>query len=49
MSILEQGRVRLDDLISHRLPLEEWEEAFDLCARGEGIKVLISAARPRLG
>jgi len=43
MRILEQGRVRLDDLISHRMPLEKWEEAFDLCTRGEGIKVLISA------
>jgi L-iditol 2-dehydrogenase len=42
MRILEQGRVHLDDLISHRLPLEQWKDAFDLCARGEGIKVLIS-------
>jgi L-iditol 2-dehydrogenase len=40
--ILEQGRVRLDDLISHRMPLGQWREAFDLCTRGEGIKVLIS-------
>jgi len=46
MRILEQGRVRLDDLISHRLPLEAWKDAFDLCTRGEGIKVLISA-RPQ--
>jgi L-iditol 2-dehydrogenase len=44
MRILEQGRVRLDDLITHRMPLERWREAFDLCARGEGIKVLISVA-----
>ena len=43
MRILEQERVRLDDLISHRMPLERWKEAFDLCTRGEGIKVLISA------
>ncbi len=41
--ILEQERVRLDDLISHRMPLEKWKEAFDPCTRGEGIKVLISA------
>jgi len=45
MRILEQGRVRLDDLISHRLPLEKWKDAFELCARGEGIKVLL-LARP---
>jgi L-iditol 2-dehydrogenase len=42
MRILEQGRVRLDDLVTHRLPLEQWRDAFDLCTRGEGIKVLIS-------
>ena len=42
MRILEQRRVRLDDLISHRMPLEQWKDAFDLCTRGEGIKVLIS-------
>ena len=44
LRILEQERVRLDDLISHRLPLDEWEKAFDLCRRGEGIKVLLSAS-----
>jgi L-iditol 2-dehydrogenase len=49
MRILEQGRVRLDDLVSHRLPLERWEEAFDLCARGEGIKVLIFPRDPQKG
>ena len=42
MRILEQRRVRLDDLITHRIPLEQWKDAFDLCTRGEGIKVLIS-------
>jgi L-iditol 2-dehydrogenase len=42
MRILEQSRVRLDDLVTHRLPLEQWRDAFDLCTRGEGIKVLIS-------
>jgi L-iditol 2-dehydrogenase len=43
MRILEQGRVSLDDLISHRMPLEQWQEAFELCTSGEGIKVLIDA------
>jgi L-iditol 2-dehydrogenase len=42
MRILQQGRVRLDDLISHRMPLERWQDAFDLCTTGEGLKVLIS-------
>lgn len=42
MRILEQGRVCLDDLISQRMPLEEWREAFRLCTRGGGIKPLIS-------
>jgi len=42
MRILEQGRVRLGDLITHRMPLDRWKDAFDLCTTGEGIKVLIS-------
>lgn len=40
--ILEQGRVKLGDLISHRLPLDEWRLGFDLCERKEGLKVLLS-------
>lgn len=43
MRILDQGRVRLDDLITHRMPLEQWQEAFELCTKGDGIKVLLSA------
>ena len=40
--ILEQGKVRLDDLITHRLPLTEWRTAFDLCEQQQGLKALIS-------
>jgi len=43
MRILEQGRVRLDDLISHRMPLAQWKDAFALCTSGQGLKVLIDA------
>jgi L-iditol 2-dehydrogenase len=40
--ILEQGRVTLKDLITHRLPLAQWRRAFDLCEQKKGLKVLIS-------
>src|SRR5690606_17035435 len=42
LAILEQGRVRLDDLITHRLPLQEWQQGFDLCERREALKVVLS-------
>lgn len=41
MRIYESGRIRLGDLITAKLPLSQWEHAFDLCARKEGIKVLL--------
>lgn len=31
LKILNQRAIRLDDLITHALPLEAWKEAFDLC------------------
>jgi L-iditol 2-dehydrogenase len=42
MKILGQRAVRLDDLITHRLPLAQWREGFDLCESKEAIKVLIT-------
>jgi L-iditol 2-dehydrogenase len=42
MRILAHGRVRLADLVSDRLPLDRWEEAFRLCMDKEAVKVLIN-------
>jgi L-iditol 2-dehydrogenase len=39
--ILYQGRVQLGDLISHRLPLDEWQQGFDLCRKQSALKVLL--------
>ena len=41
MRILAQGRMRFNDLITARMPLDEWEEAFRLCMDKEAIKVVI--------
>ena len=41
LAILEAGGVRLTDMISHRLPLSDWNQGFDLCRRGEALKVLL--------
>lgn len=41
MRILHQGRVRLHELISTRLPLVEWKRGFDLCMDRKAVKVLI--------
>ncbi len=42
LKILNQRAIKLDDLITHTLPLERWKEAFDLCERKQALKVLIS-------
>jgi len=41
MKIYAQGRVRLNDIISDKLPLSEWRKAFELCTQKRGLKVLI--------
>jgi L-iditol 2-dehydrogenase len=41
MRLLDQRRIRLGDLITTRLPLDGWEEAFRLCMDKEAVKVLI--------
>jgi L-iditol 2-dehydrogenase len=44
MRIYEQRRVRLDDMISAKLTLDEWETGFEMCRTRQGLKVLISPA-----
>jgi L-iditol 2-dehydrogenase len=41
MRIYAQGRIRLRDLISVKLPITEWRTAFDLCADRKALKVLM--------
>jgi L-iditol 2-dehydrogenase len=41
LKILEQGQVRLGDLITHKLPIEEWRRGFDACEDKSALKVLL--------
>jgi L-iditol 2-dehydrogenase len=42
IKLIESGRVRVDDMITHRLPLDEIQKGFDLVSQGkESIKVII--------
>jgi S-(hydroxymethyl)glutathione dehydrogenase/alcohol dehydrogenase len=36
-----QGKINIDDLITHRLPLERINDAFDLMHKGESIRSVI--------
>jgi Zn-dependent alcohol dehydrogenase len=36
-----RGRLPLDRLISHRLPLEQAEDAIDLVRRGDAVRAVI--------
>jgi L-iditol 2-dehydrogenase len=41
MKIYAEGRIRLADLISDKLPLSDWQKAFELCRDRKALKVLI--------
>jgi L-iditol 2-dehydrogenase len=41
MKIYAQGRVRINDIVSNKLPISEWRTAFDLCMGKQGLKVLM--------
>ncbi len=42
MKILEQGRLDLSDVITHRLALKDWQKGFELMEKKEAIKVLLN-------
>lgn len=41
MKIFAQGRIRLEDMVSEKLPLAQWRKAFDLCVKKKALKVLL--------
>jgi L-iditol 2-dehydrogenase len=41
LELIASGKVPVDDLITHRLPLDQFLEAIEIVARGEAIKVTI--------
>lgn len=41
MQIYAQGKLRLADLITARLPISEWSAGFDLCVGKKALKVLL--------
>ena len=42
------GKINIDDLITHTMPLEDINKAFDLMHAGESIGVWCSSRRPRI-
>ncbi|GFS04421.1 sorbitol dehydrogenase [Elysia marginata] len=43
---ISSGKVNVKQLVSHRFPLEESEQAFTMAANKEGYKVIIDCSRP---
>jgi L-iditol 2-dehydrogenase len=41
LRLTASGQVNLRDMISHRVPLHDWKQAFDALERGEAVKALI--------
>lgn len=42
LALVESGRINLKPLITHRFPLEKAVEAFEVCAKGRCVKVLVN-------
>ena len=42
LNLISQGKIRVKELISHRLPLERLEEGLALAESKKGMKVLIN-------
>ena len=40
-NLLLSGRLELDDIITHEIPLEDYAKAFELMQSGEGIKIVL--------
>ncbi len=45
--LILSGRVRLDPIITHRIPLKDFERGFKLMAAGEAIKVILNIEEGR--
>jgi L-iditol 2-dehydrogenase len=41
LKILEQGRIRLGDIITHKLALDDWQKGFALCEEKSALKVIL--------
>jgi len=41
MKILEQGKVQLGDVITHKLPLDDWKKGFAACEDKSALKVVL--------
>ncbi len=41
LRLMAEGKVLTEPLVSHRLPLTEWQKGFSLMERGEGLKILL--------
>lgn len=40
MKILEQGKINFEPVITHKLPIKDWEKGFKVCEEKAGAKVL---------
>ena len=41
MRVLAAGRIPLEHIVTHRLPLDRWDEGFRLMAERKAVKALV--------
>jgi L-iditol 2-dehydrogenase len=42
LALLASGQVQTRPLISHTMPITEWQQAFDVFERREGVKIVLT-------
>ncbi|WP_430907095.1 zinc-dependent alcohol dehydrogenase [Maribacter sp. 2-571] len=42
IEIINQGTIRLEDVITHRMPLTDWKKGFELMEQKKALKILLS-------
>jgi threonine dehydrogenase-like Zn-dependent dehydrogenase len=41
LTLVSSGKIKLKPLITHVMPLEDWEKAFDALEIGKGVKAVL--------
>jgi L-iditol 2-dehydrogenase len=42
IQLVESGKVDVRSMVSHRFPLDQFQQAFEVAAKREGLKVVIN-------
>lgn len=44
--MIKSGKIDADKIVTHRFKIEDFQKAYDVCAAGAGLKVIMSRKPP---